>query len=225
MPTPARARDEALFWLGQQDREHAGFLVLGTPDPGVRAEASRVMQAYEQAAAAGDVRALVEIARASQALKRAALALRREGWIGSLYPSLIEHMIEEVDHALATMSREVSLRDAACFWARERSGAAAVLGKLLDPSETALSAHAMRHSAVLRNLHAGCRRPSIWTEWTAPSKLVAAIADFDRFTASLLASNPASILDPLLAQHEMREGQRARQLLAESLQRPGAPPR
>ena len=211
MTTPAIIQDEALFWLGQQDQEHMVFMVLGIEEAGIRNEARRLAAAYEAAAGARDMRQLLAIAQPSQALKRRALDASRAGWVGWLYPSLIDHMIYEIDHALDRMRRPLDPRAATCFWAREREGAAAVTAKLLDPVETVAAAEATRHAAALRDLAAACRRPSMGD---LSRSVLGATNALARYVDRTVAARPASILNPLLVQHETREGQRSEAQLA-----------
>ena len=216
MPDPSFARDEALFWLGQQDREHMHFLFHGIEEPSIREEAARLAKAYEAAAKALDARQLLAVARPAQALKTRALEATRAGWTGSLYPSMIEHMWLEVDHAIARMSRPFTSREIAWFWVREREGVAHSVAKLLDPSEGAASAEGMRHAAALRDLGAACRRSLHRPDVGDPTlSVLGATAALARYVDKTTARRPASILHPAWLQHEAREGQRAEaQLLA-----------
>lgn len=215
MPTPAQAREEALFWLGQQDREHMVLVAMAVHEAAIRAEAARLVSAYEAAAAAGDVTALVQIATRAQEVKRGALELARKGWVGFLYPSLLEHMNEEVDHALMKIRRDVEPRHQVMFWSKERSGAAGAMGRLFDPAESGAASEALRYHAALRDLHAAAKKPSSGN--VAPSVLAFTVP-LDRFLLRTTEKQIASIAHPMLVQHELREGLVAEQALAQIAQ-------
>lgn len=213
MLTQAQIDDEILFWLGQQEREHMFFLVLGLQDPALQTEATRLLRAYEEAAHRRDVRALLVLAPSSQALKKAVLQAAQERWVGWLYPSFVEHMMEEIDYALARTRRDLLPRDITCFWAKERSETASTAAKWLDSTETQLTTQALRHPPILRGIFAACRKPSTWA---VPLNALQAMTSLERTNASLnrllestgLAKSK-NIIHPLWMQHELREGQRA----------------
>lgn len=193
-----------------------GFLFLGIEEPSIKGEAARLAKAYEAAASALDVRQLLAVARPAQALKTRALEAATAGWAGWLYPSMLEHMWLEIDHALARMSRPLTARDAACFWVREREGVAALTAKLLDPSETTATTEGMRLASALRDLGATCRRALHRPDMADPTlSVLNATAALARYVDKTMAKRPASILPPDWVRHEAREGQRAEaQLLA-----------
>lgn len=199
-----------MFWLGQQDREHMVLVAMGVHEAAIRAEAARLVTAYEAAAAAGDVSALVQIASHAQEVKRRALEAARKGWIGFLYPSLLEHMIEEIDQALLQIRRDVEPRHIVAFWSRERSGAAGAMTRLFDPAESGAASEALRYHAALRDLHAAAKKPS---SGNIASSVLAFTVPLDRFL--LRAPDKQSIAHPMLVQHELREGLRAEQILAQ----------
>ena len=217
MLTQAQIDDEILFWLGQQEREHMLFLAMGIQDPALHAEATRLLRAYEEAAQRRDIRGLLALAPSSQALKKAVLQAAKERWVGWLYPSFVEHMMEEIDYALARTRRDLLPRDIACFWAKERSETAGVVAKWLDPTETQLATQALRHPPILRGIFAACRKPSTWA---VPLNAIQAMTSLERTNASLnrLLESPElakskNIIHPLWMQHELREGQRAQMVL------------
>ena len=212
MVTLEQARDEALFWLAQQDREHLLLTALGVELGSVRQEAARLASAYEAAGAAGDVRQLISIAKASQAVKRAALEGARAGWVGWLYPSLLEHMIEEVDHALLRMHRTVDPRDTVAFWAKERSSAAGAAARYLDPSVGGAATKLYNYHAQLRDLHAAARRPSAGN---VAQNVLNFTQPLDQFLQQSMREGIQTIAPPMLLAHELREGALAEAMLAD----------
>ena len=212
MVTLEQARDEALFWLGQQDKEHLMLTALGVELGSVRQEALRLASAYETAAAAGDVPALVQIAKASQAVKRAALEGARAGWVGWLYPSLLEHMIEETDHALLRMHRTVDPRHTVAFWAKERSSAAGAAARYLDPSVGGASTKLYNYHAQLRDLHAAAKRPSAGN---VAENVLNFTVPFDRLLQESMQKRLETVAHPMLLAHELREGALAEAMLAD----------
>lgn len=220
MVTLEQARDEALFWLGQQDKEHLMLTALGVELGSVRQEALRLASAYETAAAAGDVPALVQIAKASQAVKRAALEGARAGWVGWLYPSLVEHMIEETDHALLRMHRTVDPRHTVAFWAKERSSAAGAAARYLDPQIGGASTKLYNYHAQLRDLHAAAMRPSAGN---VAQNVLNFTVPLDRHLERTVQERLESIAHPMLLAHELREGALAEAMLADIAGHPSSP--
>lgn len=206
MPTQQQIEDEVLFWLGQQEKEHLYFMMLGVVEPAIRNEAVRLFQAYEEASQKRDVRTLLALAPASQALKQSAMQAASERWIGWLYPSLYQHMIQEIDFALLQTRRDLSPREIACFWAKERSDVGIVVAKLFDPVEAQLSAQAMRYHVQLRDLYAACRRPSMGN---LSANVLQATSALNRMLEATDFLQIKNIIHPMLNQHEIREGQRA----------------
>lgn len=220
MPTQAQIDDEILFWLGQQEREHMMLMVLGVQEPNIRAEALKLHQTYEAAAARQDTRTLLTLTGPSQALKRAAQQAATTGWIGFLYPGLYGHMIDEVDYALKRAAGQMTPRDATCFWAKERAELAIVTAKLLDPSETEMTKTAMQHHVNLRDLQNACRRPSM--DGLSTRALLQAVTALDRFEEGDVP-RAKNIIPPMLAAHELREGRRAEAILAAMSRTPTTP--
>lgn len=210
MLKPPQIEDEIFFWLGQQEREHMFFMVLGTQEAMLRSEATRLLQAYEDAAQRRDARALLALAPSSQALKQNAFQAASQQWVGWLYPSIYEHMISEINYALARIHRDVSVREITCFWAKERSDVAITTAKLLDPIETQLTMQGMRHHALLRDLYAACRRPSMGN---LSANVYQATAALDGYLESSELAKAKKVIHPMLAQHELREGKRGETVL------------
>lgn len=203
MPTPQQIRDDILFWLGSQEREHMLFMVAGLVDNNLKAQAQALYDAYTQAAQAGNTDQLVALASQSQALKRTALEASKTGWIGWLFPSFYEHIIYEIDYALARISRDLTPEEEACFWTKERAGDLAVSAHLLDPTEHKFIEEALKQEAKFAKLSSQCQNP-------LTASYVQMVRDAAIETDTLLATaatqKPKSVVHPILLEHVKREG-------------------
>lgn len=203
---PPQSVDEALFWLGQQEKEHLYFLTIGLEESPMRQEALRLYRAYDAAAAAGDADALLGLAPPSQDLKRRAYDATLARWTGFWQPAFYKHCVDEVDRALKRIAFKVPPRDLAQGWALERSEVASMVAKSLDAPETAAAAEATQRGAALRGLAAAAKRPSSGD--VAPN-VYAAVSGLNGFLDALSSRKPRWNLHPLLLAHELREGKRA----------------
>lgn len=210
--TPQQVQDEALFWLGSQDREHMLFLKLGM-DPaasnGMQAEASRLHAAYEDANRRRDISALLALSTPSQALKRTAYDASRQKWIGWLFPLFYDHTRREIDYALTRIhrgsQRPLSPQEEICFWTQIGAEHAAMTAQLLDPTEKLAMQLAMREYTKMDQLHTSCAgqiMPSLLALTTRSAK------ELDSFFTTAEKAKLKSVIHPVLVAHIVREGRR-----------------
>lgn len=224
---PEQVRNDILFWLGDQDREHNLFLKLGI-DPNTRRdlynEASRLNEAYTRAAQAQNLEELVRLSGPSQALKTEAYNAAKAGWIGWLFPVFYDHIRREIDYALRRInpafggaSRPISAQEEICFWTQIGAEHAVMAAHLLDPTESAAIHEAMKRYTNMKSLHDACRA-QIMPSMVALTERAA--RDLDMFFAPPPAGQaPKSVIHPVLQDHIIREGRRFIQTM-EAINRP-----
>ena len=208
MPTPQQIRDDILFWLGSQDREHMTFLNLGI-DQGaagpLKAEAARLQAAYESAARTQNVQEMLRLAWPSQALKQRAYAESQQRWIGWLFPVFYDHVRREIDYALTRIQRPLSAQEEVCFWTQIGAEHAVMAAHLLDPMEVQAFQEAMNQYVKMDGLHKSCAG-QIMPSMVALTERSA--RELDRFFTTAERANLKSVIHPTLAAHIVREGRR-----------------
>lgn len=219
MPTPEQIRNDILFWLGNQDREHNLFLKLGI-DPNTRRdlynEASRLNTAYTTANNAGNLEELVRLSGPSQALKTEAYNAAKTGWIGWLFPVFYDHIRREIDFALTRINRPVSPQEEICFWTQIGAEHAVMAAHLLDPTESAAIHEAMTRYTNMKSLHDACRAQIIPSMVALTER---AAKELDTFFTGAAIAKPQSVIHPVLQDHIIREGRRFVQTM-EAINRP-----
>ena len=208
MPTPQQIRDDILFWLGSQDREHMTFLNLGI-DSGaagpLKAEAARLQTAYESAARTQNVQEMLRLAGPSQALKQRAYAESQQRWIGWLFPVFYDHVRREIDYALARIQRPLSVQEEVCFWTQIGAEHAVMAAHLLDPTEAQAFQEALNQYAKMDVLHKSCAA-QVMPSMKALTERAA--RELDVFFTNTKMMNPKSVIHPVLQDHIIREGRR-----------------
>ena len=210
MPTEQQIRDDVNFWLGDQDREHNLFLALGVEEPGFRAEAERLYQAYTAAQQRGSIDELLSIAPASQDLKQRLSEASRNRWVGWLFPVFYDHIKREIDYALTRVQRDLMAQEEMCFWTQIGAEHAAMAAHLLDPTEHAAVLEGFRQAGNLTKLHEACSQ-QVMPAFIELSRQAA--AELDAYAKTAASGAVKSVIHPTLAQHILREGQRFMQLL------------
>ena len=210
MPTEQQIRDDVHFWLGDQDREHNLFFALGVEEPGLRAEAQRLYEAYEGARQRGSIDELLALSGPSQDLKQRLIEASRNRWIGWLFPIFYEHVKREIDYALTRMQRDLTAQEELCFWTQIGAEHAAMAAQLLDPTEHDAVLEGFRQAGNFTQLHDACQQQVMpaFVEMTRR-----AAAELDTYAKIAASGQVKSVIHPVLAQHIIREGQRFLQLL------------
>ncbi len=205
MTLPINIREEAAFW-GRQFVEHAFFTAAGLAAPdqvSMRAAALRLHQMGPAMVSIGP-QGVARLARELIALQQANLAAYAPPkWPGWNFPSVIRHMIREEEWFLGLLEDRWTPNDLLCLAARDKSEAAGVMGKLMDPSAEPISRTAESRSEALRLLESRCRLEPF--ESLAPQ----VIAEIDAVVAlggspEVAAAEKAIPLAEIL--HEGREG-------------------
>ena len=219
MPTPEQVRNDILFWLGSQDREHMLFMKLGI-DPDTRKdlynEATRLHMAFTKAAQTGNIDELVRLSSPSQILKTEAFNASQKQWIGWLFPIFYDHIRREIDYAITKINRPVTPQEEICFWTQIGAEHAAMAAHLLDPTEKIAFQDAMARNAIMENIHSSCAA-QIMPSVVALTERAA--RDLDNFFMSVQQTKPKSVIHPVLADHIIREGRRFVQTM-EMMSRP-----
>ena len=210
MPTEQQIRDDVHFWLGDQDREHNLFFALGVEEPGFRAEAQRLYEAYTAAQQRGSVEELLAIAPASQDLKHRLFEASKNRWIGWLFPLFYDHVRREIDYALTRVQRDLTPQEELCFWTQIGAEHAAMAAQLLDPTEHEAVLEGFRQAGNLTKLHDACQQ-QVMPSFVELTRRAA--TDLDTYAKIAASGAVKSVIHPTLAQHIIREGQRFMQLL------------
>ena len=202
------AREDILFWLGSQDREHNLFLKLGIDPnsaPQLHAEATRLHAAYENAARTQNIPELLRLSGPSQELKRAAYAMSQQRWIGWLFPVFYDHIRREIDYALTRIQRPITPQEEICFWTQIGAEHAAMAAHLLDPTEMIPFQQAMNQYAKMDGLHKSCANQIVPSMQTLTER---AARELDAFFTNTKLLKPKSVIHPVLQEHIIREGRR-----------------
>ena len=206
MPTQEQIMNDINFWLGNQDREHMLFLQLGLQDAALKSEATQLLNAYTQAAQAGDTNALLNIAPRSQDLKTRCADRSNSGeWIGWLFPIFYEHIRREIDYALTRIQRDPTPQEEACFWTQIGAEHAIMAVQLLDPSEKEAQMLGFEEWMKLEKLHSQCTQ-QVMPAFVEMSRQAA--VQLDNFFNTAKRAGVKSVIHPALADHIIREGQR-----------------
>lgn len=229
MPTEQQIRDDVHFWLGDQDREHNLFFALGVEEPGFRAEAQRLYEAYtvaqQRAQQTGSVDELLAIAPASQDLKHRLFEASKNRWIGWLYPLFYDHVRREIDYALTRVQRDLTPQEELCFWTQIGAEHAAMAAQLLDPTEHEAVLEGFNQAGNLTKLHDACQQ-QVMPSFVELTRRAA--TDLDTYAKIAASGAVKSVIHPTLAQHIIREGQRFMDLVnspgAQAFAPPGGPP-
>lgn len=135
--------------------------------------------------------------------------LDRGIFIGYLYPSLIKHMNMETDYLWKKLNGYgYNFNDEFSFWVVHHQGETAVAEKLLDPSENQLAKIIQHYDEELEQLK---NRPEETVE-----EFARILSGYDNIGSKIkdgLERNTLkSIISPLLIEHAIREGERAKQI-------------
>jgi hypothetical protein len=137
--------------------------------------------------------------------KEAALDATLHGWVGDLYPSLIRHMIHELDYHRENLDgAERSLREELAFWSQHNAEVAHVAAHLLDPAEQTLIEQARALARKFERAHEQREQEQSFINLTLNAN-----KELDAYGKKLKLGiqkhEIQSIIDPVLLNHEARE--------------------
>jgi hypothetical protein len=118
--------------------------------------------------------------------------LTKKLWLGSMYPALATHILDELKHFEACISGTVTPEDEIAFWAWHNADDTGLVAHLIDPSEQELT------DELLNAQVEGQAANSLGEVLSFVAKDIKTGQDIDR-------TKPRSIIYPLLALHEQRE--------------------
>ena len=139
--------------------------------------------------------------------------MRSGEWIGFSYPSFVKHITRETEYALRKVRGDnVSDEDEIKFWNHVLHEHAALAAHLLDPSEKDLINTARNlerigeQTAVLLNTELDF--------FLVLSRVMNATDQHQNLIHTIRNSQAESIIPPLLSQHVLQEGDRAKKILS-----------
>lgn len=239
------AWDDTNFWAKEQLREHAAYLMLGLEDPALKRHATAESAKWEvfkrdrfPNTPVTREQAAATIAQARQmtmdliAFKQEVLSrLNRGEWLGWLFPSFVDHIIREAQYFV----RSLQLEDMGwnhndprlgteenCFFLRIMAEHAIFAAHLLDQPmgnaiQNGLIRQAMQFAGGLTNLHSACSQTDP-TLLALSANATEQLTQFKRVAAAGIKSGAVkSVIHPNLADHIIREGMRASQIMLAQL--------
>jgi hypothetical protein len=215
MPDPtanqaAWLQNEIDFW-SEQLLEHALFLYLGLVEPNHKAAAQQLVQHWRalredpMALSIGNVMSLTAELRAFSADLLA--ELKSGKWLGWIFPTFVEHTIQELDLFVGHLQTGALLPNELCIWEHLMLEHASLVAHDLDPDERTKIARAAALAAAFGQLQAGCRRAVGPTALQLSDKFGRQLDSFLR-GLGVGTSATMSIVHPILAAHAVREGVR-----------------
>ena len=218
--TGQQAEDEVRFWMNQ-DTEHLQFLAENTVEPTLQKDAASLWSTYRTSLPTATPEQVTTLLAQSQALKRRALDASLQGWIGWLFPAVIEHMIIEMDAMTARVTTGLPDRDELCLIAQHSAEVAAVVAHLLDPTELDLQAAARKEAREAGDVADACQTQ----EYAALRQAtLSGTGRLEQLSIDPRLARARSILNPAMVAHERRENMRfAMMLNAIPAQDPAAP--
>lgn len=227
---PFGLQDEYLFWIVQMG-EHAMFVSAALDASSLKNLSKLTLKErgakfYEQTLVARKQPkftvenipvTLVWLDALEQWLKEL-LELSKKHWIGYAYPSTILHYISELEYfrmKLQVFSGKKDLpplEEEIEYWNKWSEEHAALIARLLDPMEDALSYEILGSKEVFREiLHTDLEIQSMIN--TSIRAIEELNLKFDSIFNKIQGKNIASIIHPALLAHIIREGNRALALL------------
>lgn len=221
---PFTLEDEVKFW-GLQTAEHQALIYTGLIDPiyaetlneplalapsinvkTLKEEALRLHNRWQNIIKNPKVRDAITTMDDTLIHQNRIFELTQQGFIGYLYPSLIEHIIQESNYFRSKLSGfGYNLNEEINFWVDHHKGETAVVEKQLDPTETELGYiirdYDERLEMYKNNPDAAYRDMGI------------ILNTYDDLGVQLLkdmaTGKVKTISPPALVEHAIREGQRA----------------
>lgn len=225
--------DEIQFW-SRQLAEHALFMNLGFTDAALKRDAGLFHNQWEQfrkTRVATPPTNIDQTKVLATEYKNLAANLRNfklhayeravaGDFIGWLYPLFLDHIRRELDYSVATINRLESGQHRAqaqaqmeelCENLRFMLEHAVFVSQLLDPTEARLIQQARQLGMQIGQLHAACSSND-------PSMIALseqAVQGLDQYlqTSGIGTPKVRSVIHPVLAQHVVREGQKALQTM------------
>ena len=211
--TPFSKQEEIAWWAPQMS-EHALFLNLGLNEakvPQLKKEGARLhkkLQYFTDNFKHADAYTLTRYKQLLHELRNykvRALKATLNEWVGDLYPSLIKHMISELDyHAENLRGKKRSIFDELTFWNKHSDDVALVALHLLDPSEKQLIKQAQDLSDSLEAVEAKHEELESFKKISLnASKELDAYGK--KLKTGITNHSVQSIINPVLLDHEARE--------------------
>jgi hypothetical protein len=219
---------EDLYFWSQQLSEHALFLSLGLVKGNYGRSAALFHDSWETlrgtqlrsvptlAALPGIVAAFRREAQAFHGFQGEVRdALLSGQWLGWLFPGYLDHIMRELEYAVASLDRELSgasrgtraAREELCTWVPFLKEHAATISHLLDPKEQPVFKDLDTFREKLATLEGQCHADEIATVLGLSRDLG---SQFDRYLmgTGIGTGRVKSVVHPLLLDHVHREHQR-----------------
>ena len=202
--------DDIDFW-SRQLSEHALFMQLGLNDKRLKGIAERLHNEWENyRRGPRTVANAITLVRSTRDFKTEVHSRLVAGeWLGWLWPLFVDHIRREGDYFLGKLEgKMLSDADECATWITFMGEHAAFAAHLLDPSEAARIQQAIALLGNFNQLWQGC---STSMNQQLLSLTTRSGLDLDAYLKSLGIGKPGaarSIINPVLAEHVVREGQR-----------------